>query len=148
MKARYITAQRDVNPLFDNAAKRAAQGSGEKYDIEPYIEVPVGFIEEGPLCWAHCVPGHENSPPVCEPVDDECRERVKKWMEKERPKALEQIRLMSQPENQKGMKKEHRQYFSDLAEVYGINPDDAPITELDETELEELPTVKEEAKDA
>lgn len=120
MKARYIREGRAVNPDFSNKAKRQAQLEGKRYDVPTYLTVPVGHVEEGPLCWTHCCPGHMGEPPMCEPADDECRERVKKWMDIERPNHLESIRVMALPENLKKMPKKKQEHILALAEAYGL----------------------------
>ena len=133
MKARYIQEARAVNPAFSNKAKREAAAKGETYDVSPYMQIPVGFEEEGPLCWTHCVPGHMNAPPVCEPADDECKERVRKWMEEQRPLELERIRQMAQPENLKRLNKNTRGYVEELAEAYGLIGQQEPVVPVTPT---------------
>lgn len=122
MKAEFIVAARAVNPLFDNDAKRQATERGEVYEQQPFVEVPVGTIEEGPLCWVHCCPGYMNEPPICKPADDECRQRVKLWMEVQRPRELEQLRLMAHPDNLKNFKPEVRAHINQLVNAYDLDP--------------------------
>lgn len=121
MKAEYITTARAVNPLYSSKDKRAAKETGKEYAINPYIEIPVGYVEEGPLVWTHCVPGHLNAPPVCKPIDNECRDRVQKWMKVERPKELESIRQMLHPSNYSKMSKKQQGHLDDLKEAYGLD---------------------------
>ena len=123
MKARLISPQRSVNPAFSSKEKRAVESHGKSYNVPMYLELPEGFEVEGSQVWGLCCPGHMNAAPVAEPVDDECKERVKKWMTTERPRQLEQIRQMAQPENLKRLKKEAKQHVLDLVRAYGLDVD-------------------------
>ena len=128
MKAEFIVAARAVNPLFDNEAKRQAAEQGKVYEHKPFVEVPVGTIEEGPLVWVHCCPGYMNEPPICKPVDDQCKERVKLWMEVQRPRELEQLRLMAHPDNMKNLKPDVRSHVNQLLDAYELDPEGDPVT--------------------
>lgn len=141
MKAEYIRPAKAVNPLFSNKEKRKAKEAGEEYGIEPYIEIPVGYVEEGKFCWTHCVPGHLNEPAVCKPVDDECKARVQKWMDVERPREIESIRQMLHPSNYSKMSKKQQGHLDDLKEAYGL---DTP--KKDEPVQAPKPAVKEKAE--
>lgn len=127
MKARFIREARALNPAFSNKAKRQAQKDGVQYDVDTYITIPVGFEEEGPHCWVHCCPGYKDDPPLCEPADDECRQRVAKWMNQERPKHLERIRQMALPENLKKLPKKQQAHVQDLADAYNLTGVTEPI---------------------
>ena len=135
MKARYIKlppnpdgTERErpkaANPAYNFADHKVAKAKGKQYDQAKYLEIPVGFEEEGPLCWTHCRPGHMGEPAVCEPADDECTAAVKQWMEVERPKAVARIKEMAKPENLKKMKPKARRHVRDLAEAHGVTVDD------------------------
>lgn len=127
MKSIFIREGRAVNPLFSNKEKSRAKREGKPYDVDPYITIPVGYEQEGPHCWTHCCPGYKGEPPLCKPADDECRERVKNWMEVERPKRLEQIRQMLRPSNLQKLKPKERKQVEELAEAYGLEaPEDTP----------------------
>ena len=141
MKAEYIKPARGANPLYSSKSKRAATKSGQEYLIDPYVEIPVGYIEEGPLVWSHCVPGHLNAPPICKPADDECKARVQKWMEIERPKKIESIRQMLHPNNYSKMSKKQQGDLDQLKEAYGL---DTP--KKDEPVQSPKPAVKEKAE--
>ncbi|TWT57254.1 hypothetical protein KOR42_06120 [Thalassoglobus neptunius] len=120
MKARYIREAKAINPLYDVREHRRAKAEGRDYDVDQLITIPIGFEEEGPQCWAHCCPGYKGEPPVCEPADDECRARVQKWMEVERPMQLDRIRQAAHPANLKKMKPKEQQHILDLCRVYGL----------------------------
>jgi len=120
MKAEYIREGKAVNPAFSNREKRAAKKANRPYDVEPYITIPVGFVEEGALAWAHCCPGYKGEPPMCKPADEECRVRVQQWMEVERPAQLERIRQMLRPSNLEKLNKKQREHVIELAETYGL----------------------------
>lgn len=121
MKAVLTKESRSPNPLFSAKAKRDAKRRGETYDTPMYIDLPIGYEVEGPHVWGFCCPGYMNEPPFAEPVDKECRDKVRKWMEKDRPQRLDQIRQMLRPANLRKMSKKQQQHIQDLARVYGLD---------------------------
>ena len=92
MKARLLKETRLVNPLYSERDARLAMETGVPYDIPSTFEVSAGWVLDDPQAWIHCCPGDLNSPPIAEPVDAECREAVRVWMEEKRPLAIAQIK--------------------------------------------------------
>lgn len=127
MKARLIKPCQSVNTQYDYTEHRKSKAEGKPYPHDQYVTLPVGFEVEGPLVWSFCCPGHLNAAPFAEPIDDECRERVKLWMERERPNELENIRQMLKPENLKKLKKDVREHVMELGRAYRLDPDGPPI---------------------
>lgn len=129
MKARCITRieRGQVNPDYKPEEHALARQYGNKYETPVYLPKEVGDIVEGPLVWSLCCPGHENEAPCFEPDDDECRAKVDHFMEVDRPKGLESIRLAAQPENLKKMSKKGRQDVERLVDVYDIDPAGPPL---------------------
>jgi len=78
---------------------------------------PVGHLMDDPHCWIHCVPGYMNAPPIAEPVDDECRARVARWMETRSAK-LDGLRAMVR--NKDNATPAQAKQLEKLAEAYDI----------------------------
>lgn len=129
MKCRFLVAVRPQNPAWSQAAADAAADRGEEYVVPQRLEFGPGYTIEDPQAWIHCCPGDGNSPAIAEPVDDECREAVRKWMEVYRPAGIaqlkaqfEQIDLLKNPED--------RRRLMDLARAYGLLPSNKPKSEV------------------
>ena len=129
MKAELIVDGKARNPLYSPSEHAAAQKRGEDYPFERLMVVPAGTVIEDQNAWLHCVPGEMNAPAKAKPVDDECREKVRDWMEEKRPIELEKIRLMARPDNLKRMSKKAREHVKDLAEAYGLADVKEPVIE-------------------
>lgn len=119
MKAALKSAQKITNPLYDHRQHRLALRDGTAYPHEPQIEVAAGYIIDHPDAHVHCCPGIMNTEPIATPADDECRARVKAFMEKSRPAQL--ARLSNLYENIGSIKDaEVRKSIEDQARAYGI----------------------------
>lgn len=92
MQAKTIVPVTIRNPLWNEEEYHAAKDAGREYSTTSTLEVDPGYVLDGPDAWIHCCPGDLNSPAIAEPLDDECREKVRVWMEVKRPAAIEQIR--------------------------------------------------------
>ena len=119
MRIRFINAMLVTNPAWSEADMHAAQDRREKYAVPALIDVDPGYEIADPLAWIHCCPGDLNSAPIAQPVDDECREAVRVWMEEKRPAAiaaikaqLEQIDMLTN--------REDRKRLLAMGEAYGL----------------------------
>lgn len=119
MRIRYLNPMRLLNPAWSQAAADRAADEGVAYDVPQFLEFKSGFEIDDPQAWIHCCPGDMNSAPIAEPVDDECRAEVKKWMEVYRPAGiaaikaqLEQIDSLTNPQD--------RRRLMDLGRAYGL----------------------------
>lgn len=92
MRATLLVESQIRNPVWNEAAAKAASDSGREYDVPALVSVAPGFVLEGDDCWIHCCPGDMNAQPIAEPACDACREAVRVWMETRRPAAIESIR--------------------------------------------------------
>jgi hypothetical protein len=124
MRCALLASTRISNPLFNRAEFDRARQESRKYLVPEQIEVGAGFQLEGEDAWIHCCPGDFNADPIAEPVDDECREKVREWMEEKRPLAIAQIRaqldqidLITDPRD--------KQHLLAMARSYGLISDKA-----------------------
>lgn len=91
MRARLIVDGVEVqNPAWSSAD---AKTQGRKYKQPRFLKVKAGYVLTGKDCWQHCCPGAGNAAPIAEPIDDECREAVRVWMEDKRPAKIQEIRV-------------------------------------------------------
>jgi hypothetical protein len=121
MKCRLIAATLLLNAEYSRAAAQAAKDAGKPYDVPVQIEVEPGYVMDHPDVWIHCCPGDLNSDPIAEPVDDECREAVRVWMNEKRPAAIASIK--AQLDQIDLIKDEgHRNRLKQLARAYGVLP--------------------------
>lgn len=73
--------------------------------------LPVGTTIEHPDAWVHCLPGHLNSDPIAEPVDDEAKDRVAKEQAKRGIKLRELAAIVKRP----GQTADAKQFNKELA---------------------------------
>jgi hypothetical protein len=86
MIARLIRPAQGVNPASqidgDPAKVTLPDGTAPNATMPPIFTFPVGTILEHPSAWMHCVYGTHNTPPIAEPVDDECRRIVRQHLQR------------------------------------------------------------------
>jgi hypothetical protein len=92
MKCRFLVPTKPLNPAWSQKDFFAAQDAGVPYNVPRHLSFAAGYTVEDPNAWIHCCPGDMNSAPIAEPVDDECRAKVKEWMEIHRPAGIAQIK--------------------------------------------------------
>lgn len=121
MRCRTLVPVKIRNPLWNESAAAAARQSGAAYVEPSTLDVDAGYELSGPDCWIHCCPGDLNAPPIAEPLDDECREAVRVWMQDRRPRALEEIKNALQSLH--AIKDpEHRKRLQAMGVAYGLLP--------------------------
>lgn len=124
MKCRLLSVTQVLNPLWSDAAQGAARDAGRPYDVPTFVEVGAGYIIDHPQAYFHCCPGDMNAPAIAEPVDDECREATRIWMEVNRPAGIAAIR--AQYEQIDFITSEiDKTRLKALARAYGLIPDAA-----------------------
>lgn len=108
MKCRFLIATKPLNHEWSQEAFDAARDAGTTYDVPRHLSFGPGYEKEDPLAWIHCCPGEMNAPAIAEPADDECRAKVKVWMEVNRPQGiatlkaqLDQIELITDERDKK-----------------------------------------------
>ena len=121
MKAKLLFETLLVNALYSRSDADAAKAAGRPYDLTPQILVGAGYVLDDPQSWIHCCPGDTNSSPIAEPIDDECREAVRVWMEEKRPAGIAAIKAQL---DQIDMIKDegHRKRLKELGRAYGLLP--------------------------
>lgn len=82
MKARLIKEAQAFNPEYDKEDAALAKVEKREYDHPQIIIRPIGHIQDHPESWKNCVNGHLNAPPIAVPEDDECKAKVREWMNK------------------------------------------------------------------
>ena len=124
MKCKLIVDVQGLNPSFDPVAMQAAHAAGEIYEEPHTITIPAGTEIDDPQCHLLCRPGHMNAPPVAEPIDEACKQKVAEYYAR-RPAALAQIRAMLKhpPKDKKA-----RAHLMQLAQAYNVGKDDPEPT--------------------
>lgn len=83
------------NPAYSRDTARAARRQGVSYDVSPHIEHAAGTYSEHPDCWILCC----QPEPKMAPDDDECRDKVDKFLNHPSRKAqLARLKELSKPE--------------------------------------------------
>lgn len=115
MKARLIKEAQAFNPEYDREDAAVAKQEQRDYEHPQIITRPVGHIQNHPDAWKNCVNGHLNSPPIAVPEDDECKSKVREWMN-ESPKRIERLSAYlksTEPRSEAG-----RRFFEALRKNY------------------------------
>ena len=121
MKARLKQPGQVRNTLYSAAAAREAKKAGKPYAHAPYLSVKAGYVIDHPKAWIKCCPGLFNADPDAEPVDDECRAKVRNFMETARPEALKQLKNLI--DNLDSIEDEDtRRELVTMAKAYGVWP--------------------------
>jgi len=115
MKARLIKEAQAFNPDYDREDAAIAKAGGLEYEHPQIITRPIGHIQDHPDSWKNCVNGHLNSPPIAVPEDEECKSKVREWMN-ESPKRIERLSAYlksCEPRSESG-----RRFFESLRNNY------------------------------
>lgn len=76
MKCRLLQDAKGPNPEYNAAAHEIAIATDQPYDTPREIVKPAGTIIEHRDAHYLCAHGPNNTPPLAEPVDDECKKRT------------------------------------------------------------------------
>lgn len=120
MQCKLLRPGRTPNPAFDRAEMINARRAGKQYDEPRDIELPAGTVIDDPQAWMHCCPGVENSEPIAEPVDDECRDRVRHFMQEVRPGRLKQLKMLAGLPRKSFKSDKQYEWIQHLARTYGL----------------------------
>lgn len=113
MKAVRLKEGQRVNPLFSSREAEEARQAGRQYDTPKFLTCPIGEEVEDPNCWRLCTTG------AMAPADDECREKVLKWMGAPGRKTLvEQIRAVQAARGRNQLPKSNLQWLEYMEKAY------------------------------
>lgn len=121
MIAKLIRPVDGVNPASaidsDPAKVTFPDGTSPDATMPPILTFPVGTTLEHPLAWMHCVYATHNTPPVAEPMDDECRRIVRQHLQR-REVDIMHIRETALELDGRGAA---GKFMNNLAKAYGVD---------------------------
>jgi|GEM_PF-3302143 len=121
MKAIRTKPAKAVNPLFSHAERRAARIAGKEYETSQFIELQVGEEVEDPHAWRLCVIG------MAAPADDECRQRVLKYLgDPGRQQLIQDLKLLRQHAKTTKLSKKDARYLEIMEKAYAVDLGLAP----------------------
>jgi hypothetical protein len=113
MKAVRLKEGQKVNPLYSSREADEARQAGKPYDTPKFLTCPIGEEVEHKDCWRLCTTGE------MAPADDECREKVLRWMGNPgRQKLIEQIRAVQAARGRNQLPKSNLQWLEYMEKAY------------------------------
>jgi hypothetical protein len=131
MKAVRLKEGQQTNPLYNSREADEARRAGTKYEAPQFLTCPIGEEVEHPDCWRLCTTGD------MAPADDECREKVLKWMGNPgRKLLLEKIRTLQAARGRNQLPKSNLQWLEYMETAYSkelqpLQPAPSPTDEAD-----------------